>query len=196
IKIKYDFQIQMPRENTQEIIVLKQSKERSSVLLRLLLQTARERDVLCTILNALINKKKEMRQARLQLKDVVRLEIYPVGSSLADRQIDDSHAIASAAVATEEKKMIKDKQKKLELAQEQMNQLKMENTQLTEEKRIWKNEKDKLYEVGKMKTEQINKLTKDLKELTEQFQKVIKERDIAKVQKNIHICNVYAYGYM
>ncbi|ETO18991.1 hypothetical protein RFI_18249, partial [Reticulomyxa filosa] len=132
--IKYDFQIQMPRENTQEIIVLKQSKERSSVLLRLLLQTARERDVLCTILNALINKKKEMRQARLQLKDVVRLEIYPTNK------------------------------KKLELAQEQMNQLKMvfglffyqnrktlkliffENTQLTEEKRIWKNEKDKLYE--------------------------------------------------
>jgi len=66
IKIKSSFQIQMSRNNTQEMtIVRKSTTNRSStgtftmkVVLKFYLQTARERDVLYTVLNALITKKK------------------------------------------------------------------------------------------------------------------------------------------
>jgi len=46
---------------------------------------------------------------------------------------------------------MQDKERKLKAAREQINQLKMETTQLLEEKRAWKTEKDKLQDVGKMK---------------------------------------------
>ncbi|ETO21358.1 viral A-type inclusion protein, partial [Reticulomyxa filosa] len=139
------------------------------------LQTARERDVLCTVLNALINKKKEMKQERKQTKDVIRLEIYPILPGQ-----NDNANLASGTMTTQEKKKLQDKEIKLKLAREQINQLKMESTQMLEEKRVWKNEKEKLQEVGKMKTEQINKLTKEKKDLSEQFQKIVKERDSLK----------------
>jgi len=58
IRIKFDFQIQLSRKNIQELSILKQSDKTTVQLLTVFLQTPRERDVLCTLLTALINKKK------------------------------------------------------------------------------------------------------------------------------------------
>jgi len=159
IRIKFDFQIQLSRKNIQELSILKQSDKTTVQLLTVFLQTPRERDVLCTLLTALINKKKEMKQERKQTKDVVRAEIHPASAG------EKTNANDSLGIAAEEKKKMQDKERKLKAAREQINQLKMETTQLLEEKRAWKTEKDKLQDVGKMKTEQINKLNKEKKRI-------------------------------
>jgi len=62
------------------------------------------------------------------VKDVVRLEIYPIFSG-------DKEGVALANITAEEKRKIQDKEKKLKLAREQINKLKMENTQMLEEKK-------------------------------------------------------------
>jgi len=63
----------------------------------------------------------------------------------------------------------KEKEKEIVLAGEQ---LKMENTQISEEKRTGKNEKVKLQDVDKVKTDHVNKLI----QWSDQLQKFAKER--------------------
>jgi len=116
IKIKSSFQIQMSRNNTQEMtIVRKSTTNRSStgtftmkVVLKFYLQTARERDVLYTVLNALITKKKEMEEDRNEAeRDVIRLEIYPIGSNEKDGSVLPS----STSLSSEDKKKFSDMEK-------------------------------------------------------------------------------------
>jgi len=86
------------------------NKDTAKVVLNILLQTARERDVLYIILSALIAKKKEMKAERDQTeKDVVRLEIYPIISN--EKEMNGS---ASNTLKGEEKKKWFEYEKKIE----------------------------------------------------------------------------------
>jgi len=59
IKIRHDFQLQMSRKNTQELSIIKKSNKGNVQILDIFLQTTRDRDILYTVLNALINKKRD-----------------------------------------------------------------------------------------------------------------------------------------
>jgi len=57
IKIKHDFELQMSRGNVQEMNMI--NKSNNAIIMKVILQTTHERDVLCMILNTLINEEKK-----------------------------------------------------------------------------------------------------------------------------------------
>jgi len=67
IKLKHDFEVEMSRRNILELSMI--TKPNNMAVGNIFLQSARERDVLYTILTALIDKKKELQKIRKQAKN-------------------------------------------------------------------------------------------------------------------------------
>jgi len=140
LRLKDYYRIEMPHESIEELRIVRKStlKKSTIVLSTMKLATSREREVLYTILNELIIQAKEARDLNTPL---VKLEIHPIhfeplkSATVEGEKDKEKEKEKDKEKEKEKEKIINDSEKKLKKLGEQINQLKIESTVLSEEKK-------------------------------------------------------------